>query len=166
MKFFACEQLNSVALVATWFFTDRFLQGQVGVHMGAVEISAWGAKKIFQGGGLQKKTQGGGLFSKLKVWVERGIKEKFSCATFLSKNSSKNENYFKTWCFSYICYGSGRGQPWKMSFFLYWGGQFLPQGGGLGFEGSASLWASPPSPPPCPCVCVGGGDNQCANMCQ
>ncbi len=29
MKFFACEQLNSVALVATWFFTDRFLQGQV-----------------------------------------------------------------------------------------------------------------------------------------
>ncbi len=49
--------------------------------MSAVEISAGGAKKIFQGGGLQKKTQGGGLFSKLRVWVGRGLKEKFSCVT-------------------------------------------------------------------------------------
>ena len=40
-----------------------------------------------------------------------------------------------------------------MSFFLYWGGQFLPQGGGLGFEGSA-YGHPPPSPPPLPMCAV------------
>ncbi len=49
--------------------------------MGAAEISAGGTKKFFQGGGLQKKTQGKELFSKLRVWVGRGLKEKFSSAT-------------------------------------------------------------------------------------
>ena len=62
MKFFACEQLNSVALVATWFFTDRFLQGQVGVHMGAVEISAWGAKKSLREGDYKKDPGRGTVF--------------------------------------------------------------------------------------------------------
>ncbi len=56
-----------------------------------------GQKKIFQGGGLQKETQGGGLFSKLRVWVERGLKEKFSSATaILEKNSLKiKKNIYK-----------------------------------------------------------------------
>ncbi len=52
-------------------------------HMGAAEISAGGTKKFFQGGGP---------FSKLRVWVGRGLKENFSYATaILEKNSLKNK---------------------------------------------------------------------------
>ena len=43
---------------------------------------------------------------------------------------------------------SGRGQPWKIFFFHYWGGQKLPQRGGLCFGGSA--YGNPPPSPPCP----------------
>ncbi len=68
--------------------------------MGAAEISAGGTKKIFQGGGLQKKTQGGGLFSKLRVWVGRGLKEKFFSATaILDKIFLKNQKIFKNLVF-------------------------------------------------------------------
>ncbi len=50
--------------------------------MGAAEISAGGTKKFFQRGRLQKQTQEGGLFSKFRVWVGRGIKkENFSSGT-------------------------------------------------------------------------------------
>ena len=40
-------------------------------HMGAAEISAGGENFFSQGGGLAKKTQGGGLFLKFRVWVGR-----------------------------------------------------------------------------------------------
>ncbi len=40
-----------------------------------------GAKKSFREGDYKKRPREGGLFSKLRVWVGRGLKEKNSCAT-------------------------------------------------------------------------------------
>ncbi len=84
-----------------------------------------GVKKIFLGGGLQKKTQGGGLLSILRVWVGRGIREKFSCATAIFEQKFfEKRKLFKNLAFFSYFYGSERGKPWKMSFFLYWGVNF------------------------------------------
>ena len=48
--------------------------------MGAAEISAGGGgqKNSFREGDYKKRPREGGLFSKLRVWVGRGSKEKFS----------------------------------------------------------------------------------------
>ena len=40
-----------------------------------------GAKKYFREGDYKKRPREGGLFSKLRVWVGTGLKEKNSCAT-------------------------------------------------------------------------------------
>ncbi len=47
-------------------------------------------KKNLSGRGTTKKTQGGGLFSKLRVWAGRRVNEKFSCATAIFE-----QNVFK-----------------------------------------------------------------------
>ncbi len=92
-----------------------------------------GAKKLFQGGGLQKKTQGGGLFSQLRVWVARGMKENVLSATAIfGEKIPQIEIIIKLGVFLTFFLGQGGESPGKCHFFLYWGGQFLPQGGTTG----------------------------------
>ncbi len=116
----------------------------LGPHMGAVEISAGGAKKSFREWDYKKDPGRGTVFKTLGMGRE-GTKMNFlrNCH-FWAKILVKIKN------FEFFLYflRSGRGKAWKMSFFLYWGGQFLPQGGGLGFEGSA--YGHTPRPPPLP----------------
>ncbi len=71
----------AAAVATTTTVVTTFVASIVSIlypHMGAAEISAGGENFFSQGGGLQKKTQGGGLFLKFKVWVGRG-KRKFLC---------------------------------------------------------------------------------------
>ena len=86
-----------------------------------------GGKKIFHGGGLQKKTQGGGLFSKLRVWVGRDYKKFFlALLPFFSKNSLKNKNFLKNLVFFLYFLWVREGEALEKIFFSLFGGQFLP----------------------------------------
>ncbi len=59
---------------------------------GRRRIFSRGDKKLHSGRGTTKKTRGAGLFSKLRVWVGKGLKEKFSSATAILGFFLKNKN--------------------------------------------------------------------------
>ncbi len=81
-----------------------------------------GTKKSFREGDYKKRPREGGLFSKLRVWVGKGLKEIFflrHChfwAFFFKKR-----NFFKNLAVFFFM-GQGGESPVKMSFFALLGG--------------------------------------------
>ncbi len=103
--------------------------------MGAAEISARGKYFFFQRGGLPELTQGGGLFLKLKMGREGVKRKKYSAGGGFWKNNHLKKKY----TYKLSVFGG------KRHICSIGGVQFLHQGGGLTFEGSA--YGHPPSPP-------------------